>query len=275
VELVLQTTRYYSADMKENLCEQFLDFLEIIRRLRAPDGCPWDKEQTHKSLKSYTIEEAYELVEAIDSGNDILIKEELGDVLLQIALHCQIAAERGSFDFGDVVEKISRKMIYRHPHVFGDKKVFTSKEVEQNWSKLKKKEKNTTSALDGIPDVLPALLAAHRMSERASKVGFDWPDIASIFDKIEEEWQETQEAYEKRDFQETRKELGDLLFAIVNLIRRLNGNAEEVMRQETRKFSRRFREMEKILSETNQTMDNLDIDEMDALWEKVKRQENR
>jgi tetrapyrrole methylase family protein/MazG family protein len=261
--------------MKENLCEQFLDFLEIIRRLRAPDGCPWDKEQTHKSLKSYTIEEAYELVEAIDSGNDILIKEELGDVLLQIALHCQIAAERGSFDFGDVVEKISRKMIYRHPHVFGDKKVFTSKEVEQNWSKLKKKEKNTTSALDGIPDVLPALLAAHRMSERASKVGFDWPDIASIFDKIEEEWQETQEAYEKRDFQETRKELGDLLFAIVNLIRRLNGNAEEVMRQETRKFSRRFREMEKILSETNQTMDNLDIDEMDALWEKVKRQENR
>jgi len=261
--------------MKENTCPRVLDFLEIIRRLRAPDGCPWDREQTHESLKSYTIEEAYELIEAIESGQDSLIKEELGDVFLQIALHCQIASERGAFDFGDVVEKISQKMIYRHPHVFGDKKVFSAREVEQNWAKLKKKEKNSDSALDGIPAVLPALLTAHRMSERASKVGFDWPDIASIFDKIKEEWQEVQEAYEGGNFQETREELGDLLFAIINLIRRLDGNAEEVMRETTRKFSRRFREMEKILSEAHQTIGDLTSDEMDACWEEVKRRENR
>jgi len=261
--------------MKEDICKQVLDFLEIIRRLRAPDGCPWDREQTHESLKSYTIEEAYELVEAIDSGQDTLIMEELGDVFLQIILHCQIASERGAFDFGDVVDKISRKMVYRHPHVFGDKKVSSAREVEQNWAKLKKEEKNSNSALDGIPAVLPALLAAHRMSERASKVGFDWPDIASIFDKIEEEWQEVQEAYAGGNFQETREELGDLLFAIVNLIRRLDGNAEEVMRQETHKFSRRFREMEKLLSGTHQTISDLNADELDALWEKVKSLEER
>jgi len=259
--------------MNEENCRKLVKFLEIIRRLRAPDGCPWDREQTHESLKSYVIEEAYELVEAIDSGNDEQIKEELGDVLLQIALHCQIASERGAFDFGDVLDVISRKMVYRHPHVFGDTSVATAKEVEANWSKLKRAEKKTESVLDGIPKVLPGLLAAHRTSERASKVGFDWPDVSSIFDKLDEELSEAKEAYRQGNGPHVQEELGDLLFVIVNLIRRLGGNAEEVMRQTTEKFSRRFKEMEKALSTEGRSFDDLSIDEMDDAWEKVKKGE--
>ncbi len=257
----------------DEICEKFLDFLEVIRRLRAPDGCPWDREQTHESLKSYVIEEAYELTEAIDIGDDARIREELGDVLLQIALHCQIASERGSFDFGDVLEGISQKMIYRHPHVFGDASVSSAREVEANWSKLKKAEKKTESALDGIPKDLPGLLRAHRISERASKVGFDWPDIRGIFEKIEEELNEVKAAYRRGNAAETQEELGDLLFVIVNLIRRLGGNAEEVMRQTTLKFSRRFRAMEKILAAKQQELSELGMGEMDRLWEAVKKRE--
>ena len=260
---------------KDEICRRFLRFLEIIRRLRAPDGCPWDREQTHESLKSYVIEEAYELVEAIDSGNDEEIKEELGDVLLQIALHSQIASERGAFDFGDVLEVISEKMIYRHPHVFGDTSVASAREVEANWSRLKREEKKTESVLEGIPKALPGLLAAHRTSERASKVGFDWPDISSIFDKVDEELDEAKEAYRHGDTRQVQEELGDLLFVIVNLIRRLGGNAEEVMRQTTEKFTRRFKEMEKALSAEGRSFGNLGIEEMDEVWEKIKRKEKK
>ena len=267
------SVRDYSPVMHDDLCQRLLHFLEIIRRLRAPDGCPWDREQTHESLKSYVIEESYELVEAIDSGEDQAIKEELGDVLLQIALHCQIASEREAFSFEDVVDNISRKMIYRHPHVFGDKVVSSSKEVEVNWSKLKQVEKNSQSVLDGIPVALPSLLSAHRMSERASKIGFDWPDIKSIFEKLDEEIEEAKDAYHQETKREVLEELGDLLFVIVNLIRRLGGNAEEVMRQTTLKFSRRFREMEKVLSRSNRCFGDLKIDEMDEIWKEVKQKE--
>lgn len=258
---------------KGDTCGKLLEFLEIIRRLRAPDGCPWDREQTHESLKSYVIEEAYELVEAIDSGDDEQIKEELGDVFLQIALHCQIASERDAFSLKDVVEGISRKMIYRHPHVFGEVTASSAKEVEANWSRLKQAEKKTGSVLDGIPKDLPGLLRAHRMSERASKVGFDWLDVKSIFKKFEEELTEVKEAYRHGNVKEVQEELGDLLFVIVNLIRRLGGNAEEVMRQTTVKFSRRFREMEKILSARHRSFPELGIDEMDEVWETVKKKE--
>lgn len=272
--LELPIPRDYSALMqRDHTCKNLLEFLEIIRRLRAPDGCPWDREQTHESLKSYVIEETYELLEAIDSGEDRAIKEELGDVLLQIALHCQIASERGAFSFEDVVDGISRKMIYRHPHVFGETTVSSAREVEANWSKLKQEEKNTHSALDGIPKALPGLLSAHRMSERASKVGFDWPDIKSIFEKLDEETQEAKKAYRSGVTQEVLQELGDLLFVIVNLIRRLGGNAEEVMRETNRKFSRRFREMEKTLSRSHRSFGDLEISEMDEIWEMVKKRE--
>jgi MazG family protein len=259
--------------MQDERCRKFLEFLEIIRRLRAPDGCPWDREQTHESLKSYVIEEAYELVEAIDSGADEAVKEELGDVLLQIALHSQIASEREAFDFGDVLATISKKMVYRHPHVFGDTEVSTAKDVEANWSRLKRAEKKTESVLDGIPRVLPGLLAAHRISERASKVGFDWPDIPAIFEKLDEELEEAKEAYRLGNSKLVQEELGDLLFVIVNLIRRMGGNAEEVMRQTTEKFSRRFREMEKALSTEGRFFGDLGIDEMDKVWETVKKKE--
>ncbi len=272
--LELPVSKDYSADMqKDDTCGELLEFLEIIRRLRAPDGCPWDREQTHESLKSYVIEEAYELVDAIDSGDDEQIKEELGDVFLQIALHCQIASERDAFSFKDVVDGISRKMIYRHPHVFGEVTVSSAKEVEANWSRLKQAERKTSSVLDGIPKDLPGLLRAHRMSERASKVGFDWPDVKSIFKKFEEELEEVKEAYRHGSVKEVQEELGDLLFVIVNLIRRLGGNAEEVMRQTTMKFSRRFREMEKILSARHRSFPELGIDEMDEVWETVKKKE--
>jgi len=260
--------------MKVDTCKQILDFLEIIRRLRAPDGCPWDREQTHESLKSYVIEEAYELIEAIESGHDAAICEELGDVLLQIALHSQIASERGAFDFADVLKTISKKMIYRHPHVFGDTEVADSEEVEANWSRLKQAEKKTASVLDGIPPGLPGLLAAHRVSERASKIGFDWPDISAIFEKLDEEIEEAKEAYRLGNPDQLLEELGDLLFVIVNLIRRLGDNAEEIMRQTTRQFSRRFRAMEATLAEKHQSFSDLSIDEMDAIWEPVKRQES-
>ncbi len=259
--------------MQDRMCEKLLEFLEIIRRLRAPDGCPWDRKQTHETLKSYIIEETYELIEAIDSGDDAAIREELGDVLLQIALHSQIAMERGAFDFADVVETISEKMIYRHPHVFGDTKVANADEVEANWSRLKQAEKKTRSVLDGIPSGLPGLLAAHRVSERASKVGFDWPDVPAIFEKLDEELKEAKAAYHSEDSVQLLEELGDLLFVIVNLIRRLGNNAEEVMRQATQKFSQRFRAMETVLSEKDQTFSDLSPDEMDSIWETIKRQE--
>jgi len=273
---ILELTHFldYSAVMPgEDTCKKFLDFLEIIRRLRAPDGCPWDREQTHESLKSYVIEESYELVEAIDAGSDAQIMEELGDVLLQIALHSQIASERGAFDFGDVLETISKKMIYRHPHVFGETNVSSAKEVEANWSKLKRAEKKTESVLEGIPKALPGLLAAHRTSERASKVGFDWPDVPSIFEKLDEELNEAKEAYRQGDARHVLEELGDLLFVIVNLIRRLGGNAEEVMRQTNEKFTRRFQEMEKALTKESRSFEDLGIEEMDEVWETVKRRE--
>ena len=259
--------------MQDETCKKLLEFLEIIRRLRAPNGCPWDREQTHESLKSYVIEEAYELIEAIDKKEDAALREELGDLFLQIALHCQIASERGVFNFADVLEKISKKMIYRHPHVFGETKVSSAQEVEVNWSKLKLAEKKTTSVLDGIPKNLPGLLRAHRVSERASKVGFDWPDINGIFKKLEEELNEVREAYYSGNIPNLQEELGDLLFVIVNLIRRLGGNAEDVIRQTTLKFSRRFQKLEQILSSHHRSFNELDLEEMDRLWDSIKRRD--
>ncbi len=255
------------AIQRDEICEKLLNFLEIIRRLRAPDGCPWDREQTHKSLKSYVIEEAYELTEAIDSGDPEKIKEELGDVLLQIALHSQIALEEGKFDFGDVLDRISKKMIYRHPHVFGDVTVSSAREVEANWYRLKKVEKRMDSALDGIPKALPALLRAHRVSERAAKAGFDWPEIHGIFEKIDEELEEVKAAYRKGSAPEVLEEVGDLLFTIVNLVRRFGGNAEEVMHQANQKFITRFSEMRKTLPSSAGAR------EMDDAWEAVKERE--
>ena len=259
---------------RDEVCEKLLNFLEIIRRLRAPNGCPWDREQTHETLKSYVIEEAYELTEAIDSGDPGKIKEELGDVFLQIALHSQIALEQGEFDFGDVLEGISKKMIYRHPHVFGNVTVSSAREVEANWSRLKKVEKEMESALDGIPKELPGLLQAHRISERASKTGFDWPDVQGVFEKIDEELNEAKAAYRAGEIPEVFEELGDLLFAVVNLVRRLGGNAEEVMHQANRKFIARFREMEKKLTSSGtKSLSEADAREMDDAWEAVKDRE--
>jgi len=262
--------------MQDERCEKFLEFLEIIRRLRAPDGCPWDREQTHESLKSYVIEEAYELVEAIDSGDDARIKEELGDVLLQIALHSQIASEQGAFDFGDVLEVISRKMIYRHPHVFGETEASTAEQVLQNWEDLKLKENNkkNRSVLSGVPAALPALTKALRIQEKVSGVGFDWDNKEEVWNKLDEELGEVKEVLEENpgdpDKQKLEEEFGDLLFTVINAARLYGVEPEIALERTNLKFMRRFQEMEERIRNNGKTLKESSLDEMEEEWNRAK-----
>jgi tetrapyrrole methylase family protein/MazG family protein len=249
-------------------------FEEIIAHLRAPeDGCPWDKKQTHSSLRTYLLEETYEALDALDKNDLTSLKEELGDILLQILLHAQIASEAGEFTLADVISGINRKIVYRHPHVFKDWVVNDELDVVQNWESLKGQErlKNVDEAkkgmLDGVPISFPALAQAQSIQDRAARVGFDWPDIAPVMDKVLEELEEVKTA---PNDQELAKELGDLLFAIVNLIRWHKVDAESALRYTNLKFRKRFAYIEEQARLAGKDLQKMTLAEMDAFWEQAK-----
>jgi tetrapyrrole methylase family protein/MazG family protein len=259
---------------KEN---SFYNLVKIFSRLRAPGGCPWDRVQNHQTLTPYLIEEAYEVIEAIEEKDDEKLKEELGDLLGQVLFHAQIAAERGKFGIDDVIQRHAAKMTHRHPHVFADTKVKDAKEVLLNWEEIKYKEKKhqRRSALDGIPRSLPALLKAHRMQDKAARLGFDWEHVDGAFDKLNEEMEEFTRAYSQGNKREIKEELGDILFSLVNLARFLNIDPEDALRLTSQKFSDRFRFIEQELARQGRTFKQSTLEELDAIWEQAKRKARR
>ena len=251
--------------------------IEIMTRLRAPDGCPWDREQTPQTLKPQMLEECYEVLEAIDGGAAPHLVEELGDLLLHIIFQAQIARERGDFSFADIADALAEKLVRRHPHVFGDKKVGDSTETIALWNELKKVEKpERESALDGVPLALPALMRAEAIQKRARHVGFDWPDVHGALAKVREEIEEVQAELTRTGGKADSKlatELGDLLFALVNLTRHLKLPAEELLASATNKFSRRFRAVEAEFAANGKPMKEATLEELDAAWDQVKKAE--
>lgn len=251
-------------------------FIELIAHLRSADGCPWDKKQTHQTLRTNLLEETYEVLEAIDQNDNIHLQEELGDLLLQIVLHAQIAKDEGEFDYGNVVHDVYWKIRNRHPHVFKDTKVNDVSDVMTNWEKIKAKERlvnmdnSGQGILGSIPKELPALSIAQKYQERAARVGFDWEDIKPVFDKVMEEMQEVKDA-QGSDWLES--ELGDLLFAVVNLVRWSGFDAETALRLANIKFRQRFQYIERKVSDNGQSLTDLSLSEMDGLWDQAKLEE--
>ena len=263
--------------MAEASGEQFDALVRLMERLRGEGGCPWDREQTRQTLKPFLIEEAYEVVEAIDEGDPKQIMEELGDLLFQVVFHARIAAERREFTIGQVVAATTEKMVRRHPHVFGDSTASTAGEVLEQWEELKRKERNAAatthvSALDGVPRELPALLRAQRLQDKASRVGFDWPEISGVTAKIEEELGELKEAMQSAAPEAIEQELGDVLFSLVNLARFLNLNAEEALRKTMTRFTTRFQHMEEALQRDDRRFREVGLEEMERLWQQAKSQ---
>ncbi|WZL80814.1 nucleoside triphosphate pyrophosphohydrolase [Vallitaleaceae bacterium 9-2] len=261
----------------ENERYTFEQLLAIMERLRSKDGCPWDKEQTHQSLKSDTIEEAYELVEAINNNDDKNMQEELGDLLLHIAFHIQIAKEENRFDEDDVLYGIIEKMIRRHPHVFGNQHAKNSDEVLVQWDEIKKIEKEhttTTDVMRSVAKALPALTRASKIQKKAAKVGFDFEDEIQMLEKLDEEVQEMKEAVQKKNIACIEDEIGDLLFQIVNLSRFFGLNAENTLTNATEKFINRFEGIEELAINQQREMATLSLNEMNELWEVVKKQQS-
>ncbi len=248
--------------------------IEIVARLRGPDGCPWDKVQTHRSLKPYLLEETYETLEAIDADDPEKLEEELGDLLLHIFFHAQIAAESGKFDIDGVGRKICDKLIARHPHVFSERIEMTPEKVLDQWEAIKKTNRNGHSVLDGLPRELPALLKAFRIQEKVGRLGFDWRIPQNVIAKIKEEIAEFEEAMHSGQAGKLDGELGDLLFSIVNLSRHLKINAELALQKTNQKFIRRFRHIEQSLDRAGKKFDEVSLEELDRLWEESKNCEN-
>ncbi|AGC67281.1 MazG family protein [Thermoclostridium stercorarium subsp. stercorarium DSM 8532] len=256
----------------------FEDLVEIMKKLRSPDGCPWDREQTHESLKEYFIEETYEVLEAIDLKSPEKLCEELGDVLLQVIFHATIAEENGQFTIYDVVDGISRKMVHRHQHVFGKEHAETAADVLNLWDKIKKEEKGTktqTDILKSVPANLPALMRSYKVQEKAAKVGFDWDNAEDAWKKVKEEMEEFHEACRSGDMDKTEEELGDLLFAIVNVSRFLKIQPELALTKTINKFIKRFEYIETKSSENGKKLTDMTLQEMDALWDEAKKLEDK
>lgn len=248
----------------------FDELLSIMRRLRK--DCPWDREQTNDSIKGHTIEEAYEVVEAIDHGNDEDLRHELGDLLLHVVFHSQIAEDEGRFNINDVLEAIIEKLIRRHPHIFGDATVSDSAEVLKNWEQIKMEE-GRESVIDGVPRSLPALLKAHRMQDKASKIGFDWEHREDVWKKVQEELEELRDAVERQDGNDIEEEVGDLLFSLVNFSRFIKVNPEDALRRTIDKFDRRFRHVERSVRESGREPKDTTLEEMDVYWDEAKKME--
>lgn len=252
--------------------KKFEALVKIMARLRAPDGCPWDRKQTYKTIAPHTLEETYEVLQTIDREDYDGLREELGDLLLQILFYAQIGSEEERFTIDDVIDAISAKLIHRHPHVFGDEKVTSSQDVVERWEELKKAEGKKT-VLGGVPDALPALLKAFRLGEKCGRVGFDWPDAEGILDKVEEEAKELHEAKEAGDASAIDHEYGDLLFTLANLGRFLKLDPEGALRRACDRFIARFTRMEKHTEAEGKPLQKLSAEEWDALWETAKREE--
>jgi MazG family protein len=254
--------------------------LAVVARLRDPEqGCPWDLKQTFRTILPYTLEEAYEVAEAIEADDMVELCEELGDLLFQVAIYARMAEEKGDFDFGDVVASISTKMIRRHPHVFGDAEVATEAEVRENWETMKAAEREAkgkrlrTSVLEGVAQALPALVRAEKLQKRAARVGFDWDDLDGVVDKVREELVECEQTFsEHADPTERVHEIGDLLFSCVNLARHLGVDAEQALRSANHRFERRFQRVEVCLRASGKAPDRAHRDEMERLWETVKHE---
>lgn len=255
--------------------KSFAKLVEIMAKLRSETGCPWDRAQTFKSLRQHLLEEAYEVIETIDNGEYGELKGELGDVLLQVVFHAQMASEENIFDINDVVESINSKLIRRHPHVFGDMGEITAEEQIVLWEHSKVKIEGKKSAIDGVPKELPALLKAYRMQNKAATVGFDWPDIAPVWKKVQEEIEELQEAVELNSKEKIEEELGDVLFSIVNLSRFLKTNPEDALRGTIEKFKKRFNSVEENFKQEGRSMIDASLDELDKEWDKVKLGEKK
>ncbi len=251
------------------------DLLEIMRILRGENGCPWDREQTHASIRKNLIEETYEAIEAINKQDDVLLCEELGDVLMQVVFHAQIAAERGAFGFSDVADGICKKLIERHPHVFGDVKVSSSGEVLKNWEQIKsatKHRKTVSDKMQAVPRELPALMRAYKIQDKAAKAGFDWDNLDGALEKLPEETAELREAYRSNDRENALEELGDLLFSVVNAARFLELDPEEALTAATDKFQSRFCKVESMAAQRGISMPDASLEALDALWQEAKQQ---
>lgn len=258
--------------MRRMTKKTFDDLVALMTRLRAPGGCPWDRQQKLEDLKPFIIEEAYEVVDAIDRDDRGSLREELGDMLLQAVFAAEITREEGTFDIYDSVTAIHDKLVHRHPHVFGDVVAENADQVLTNWEKLKnaeRKEENK-SLLSGVPGSLPGLLRAGRLTEKAARVGFDWDRTEDIFEKMHEELAELHEAIANSDQEAMHHELGDLLFTLANVARRLNVNAEEAVQSANRKFTRRFEYIENAMRESGRAFDEVSLADLDALWDEAK-----
>jgi MazG family protein len=253
----------------------FDDLVQLMTTLRGPNGCPWDRKQTLPDLKPYVIEEAYEVVDAIDRDDRAALAEEVGDMLLEAVFIAEITREEGTFDVYDSITAIHDKLVRRHPHVFADAEAKDAEEVLVNWEKLKSDERKAEnkSVLSGVPRSMPALLKASRLTEKAARVGFDWRRTEDVFDKLDEEIGELREAVASGEASKIEDEIGDLLFTIANIARKVGANPEEALQSTNRKFMRRFESMEKQVHERGQNLDQLSLEEMDALWDQAKAAE--
>ncbi|MCX7922227.1 MAG: nucleoside triphosphate pyrophosphohydrolase [Clostridia bacterium] len=252
---------------------EFQDLIEIMKLLRSENGCPWDKEQTHQSLKKYLIEETYEVLEVIDINDKKRLCEELGDLLLQIVFHAQISAEDKDFDIGDVISGICRKMVSRHTHIFGEDKADTADQVVDNWEAIKKKEKGMetqTAVLKDVPSNLPALMRSFKVQQKAAQVGFDWDDIDDVFKKVKEEILELENVYKSKNVERITDEMGDVFFSLVNLSRFLKISPELALTGTTNKFIRRFEYIEQESGKAGKKLEEMTLEEMDELWNKAK-----
>ncbi|MDH7481659.1 MAG: nucleoside triphosphate pyrophosphohydrolase [Armatimonadota bacterium] len=263
--------------MNDNVGTSFEKLVSIMAKLRAPDGCPWDREQTHQTLKKYLLEETYEVLEAIDAGNMAELKTELGDLMLQILFHAQIAAEKGVFNIKDVLEAISEKLIRRHPHVFGDAKVACAEEVLHRWEEIKACEpgyEKRKSILDGVPKTLPALARAMEISKRAAGAGFEWPDMHAVLEKVREEISELENEIQIGNKERIADEIGDLLFTVVNVARWAKVDPEDALRRMIDRFIERFKQIEEVAQSSGRQLSQMSIEEMDAIWDRAKTQPN-
>ena len=247
--------------------------VDLMAKLRSPDGCPWDRKQTTESLKPFLIEEAYEVIDALDEGDPEKVREELGDLLFQIIFHARIGEEKGEFTMRDVIETNVEKMIRRHPHVFGGEKLSTDTEVIANWEEIKKKERGSEhrkSILEGVPRSMPSLTRAHRLQERAARVGFDWNRIDEALPKLDEEIAEFKESLKSEDAARIEEELGDIFFMLVNLSRFLAVDPDKALRKTIGKFIRRFRYIEESAADSGRSLNEMTLDEMEKLWQEAK-----
>ena len=249
---------------------KFEELVKIVQRLRAPDGCPWDREQTNASLLPFFLEEVYEMIESVDNENWPELKEEVGDLLLHAVLQAVIAAENDHFTIEGSIKNINEKLVRRHPHVFGDAQADTTFHAKQNWEAAKHEEKNRKSRLDGVPVTLPALIRAQRLQQKASYAGFDWDKVEEVWAKIHEEIQELKEAQSNSSKNHIEEEIGDVLFAVVNLARFLDIPAEDALRKTNKKFTTRFAQVEEELKKRGKNVEDSSLEEMDEIWNAVK-----